>query len=411
MSKVFSENIQEIKTAKNKMLPYIFAILSAILMLSNSALIQNEIASLFLRICRYIAYIVFCLNIIFDTFVDGKKPTILAIIFFVVSFLVFIISKNKVLLILFVVLYSLSNFSDLDEIAKKSFWTMVVTFFAIILLTALKVIPNWIYGENSVRVRYSLGFVYPTITLTFFMFVILLRSYVKKLKLSYIEIILYLLISGILFYYTDSRTGFILILFILIANLINIFFVKNKDRKINNVVKWILILLPIFAIIIYGLLTYFYYLDFGFAIKVNDWLSGRLHLTVKAFNEFPITLFGYPLKLNGWGGYSYIIPVVENYDYNYLDNDFCSILFTDGIIALALVVFVYSLMSYKAIKEKNIAFLFCYVIILINASIEPNLLNYGINIFVLYFSSYLSKIQFCFLKSKIEEKKSMEKVE
>lgn len=95
--------------------------------------------------------------------------------------------------------------------------------------------------------------------------------------------------------------------------------------------------------------------------------------------------------MNGWGGYGYTVPVVDNYDYNYIDNGFMQIFFRFGICTLIAILLIYTLIMNKAVKEKNYSFIAVMVVILINCMIEPNLIYYTRNIFILYSSSFLYK--------------------
>ena len=263
---------------------------------------------------------------------------------FILSFFTIFITGNAFILLLLVLSMGLKNIS-VKKIIKAWLIPTIMVFLCLISLAILEKIPNWTYERNEFKLRYALGYSYPTPTSSFFMFITLAYVYLKKTKISYFELVLIAIAATLLYSLTDSKTGWILTMLVVVCALL-FKLLKNKVDITKFLSKksvlTILCCIPLACMLISLLLTYLYAQNIPFAVSLDKALSGRLYLQLQAFNNYSQTLFGQYIKWQGWGGYGYVVST-EGFFYNYIDNAWVLMLFDYGIINTILHVFLFSI--------------------------------------------------------------------
>ena len=354
-----------------------------------------------LEILRYILFGIFCIDFIIDLIKKKRRLNFLIIISLVISICSIIAVKNIDILLLVMVLVEMGKFK-FDDVIKVVYYFVLILYFIIVLGSVLGFIPNLIYNRDEETYRYSLGFIYPTITSTLFMFILLMKYYLKKFDVSVENLLCDTILIGIIYYLTKSRTGFVLSLIIIIfAVLLKISYLKkiNINKIIQNkYVKGFLISIPILIFVGWFILVVMYANGPNFAETINNFLSGRLYYTLEAFKKYKVLPFGLNINMSGWGGYGYYVEV-ENFEYFFLDNSYSLILFTKGSVILLAAILLFTYVIYKAIKDKNYIILFILFIVLLNSIVEPYLIEVSINVFLIYTSSvFYKKSKYYFIK-------------
>lgn len=341
----------------------------------------NNIFSIISKIIRYGCYLIFLINIFLD-WKSGEKITWPMLIAGVISILTFIFSKNTAIILLLIVLFALRKI-EMKKLIKIAYYTNLIMFIVVILSSVIGIIPNWIFERDDTHIRLALGYHWATIPLTLFFFIVLMSFYLKRENVTIIEIYLNLVSSVVLFKLTDSRTGFILILLVILSTvLIKIlkkFDINIKKYKDSKIVKYIICALPIIIIAFIFLILIFD--DNQLTSRINDLLSGRIYFAKQALQNYEITPFGKKIEWYGWGGYGYIEQ--ENFSYNFVDISYIKILLDYGVITLILLVASYILSINEWIKRKDYYSVYALLIILLWACIEPNIINISMNIFIL----------------------------
>lgn len=335
-----------------------------------------------LKVFRYCIYTLFIIDFIIDFIKKERKLNLVLTLTFIPAFFTVLFAGNYDILFLWILMCVFSKF-EFKQALKFAFYGMIISFITVILLCVFKLIPDWTYLRHDGKVRHSLGFNYPTPLSTIFMFIILIYSYINNFKFPIWKILIEMLATCLIFYYSDSRTGFLLTMIIIVVTLfLNLPFKKlNLDKGMQNkAVKSILMLLPVISCVVFLLCVYFYSKEISFFNKLNDLLSGRLYYSWQGFEEHNVTLFGEKIKWFGWGGFGY--KEVENFKYNYIDNSYLNIMFNYGIVNLLLSIIAYVYMIKKSIDKKDYYLIFVIMICLINAMIEPYLIYYNFNLFI-----------------------------
>ena len=237
--------------------------------------------------------------------------------------------------------------------------------------------------------------------------------YIKKSNSNYIELLTLETINVFLYSYTDGRLSFILITAILIIMAISklkIFKMIFKTKVSQQILKVAVYILPVFLCLLTFTLAYMYSNQNVVAEELDTMLSGRLKYTSKAFDNYPVTLFGKDIKWNGWGGYGYVEDNnFKKMEYNYVDISYARVLFDYGIIAEILILYAYTKILSTNYKQKNYWMCIILFFVLIWAFVEPYIVYMGKNIFVLAFGTIINSgkkikvLDYKYLKGRIKK--------
>ena len=346
------------------------------------------------KILRYICYTYFAIKIFID-WKNGKSITWMMLISVIFSLIICLCSRKMYLLLLLLMLIALKDY-DLNKLINISYYVNLFMLTTIILSSIMGILPDWTYLRDNQQLRYSLGYQYPTIPATYFFLIVTMRFYIKKQYIPIIEIFIYMILAFTLYKFTDSKTGFILTLLVIasmfIVKFLNRFkkkMVENKYFKLTKIkIRYICYAMPLMILILIVLLIVLFNFKNTIAIKINDLLSGRLYYANEALKNYDITLFGEDIDWHGWGGYGYI--KIEDFSYNFVDIAFMKMLFDYGLITLVSFIVLYTFSIVKYIKEKDYFLTYILILLLIWSLIEPNILDIGMNTFIISFSFFLN---------------------
>ena len=174
-------------------------------------------------------------------------------------------------------------------------------------------------------------------------------------------------------------------------------------------------IIPTLAITFILAMSYLYNINDSFAISMNKMLSNRLQLTCTAFQDYDVTLFGQDTQWNGWGGFGYSENIdTQNYVYNYLDNSYARLILDYGVIFTILVIMGYTIILIQNYKKKDYWMIFIIFIILVLSELEPHLIDFNKNIFVICFIPLLEykpieKLAYSNITKNLHIKKGKEK--
>lgn len=372
--------IGEIKIYLNNIFIFSFLIYLMNLQLSISTYnISNNFENV-LQLIRYLYYGVASIKFLKSGLKYYKNIKI--DLFILISVIVSYCAKDLSPIILVVTLVNCIDLNK-EKILKFTFWSNFITFIFIITSDLIGIIPDWTFPRNDI-VRHSLGYQYCTFASTISFFILLNRFYCKKGKIKIYELVFWVIISLLLYRYTDSRTGMFLNIFIITISLfsrmrlnLNI---KLKDK--NKIIFLLAIIILLFAFFGSLILAVKYNKENDFYVKLNDILSDRIRITHNVLNKTRITLFGQKMIWQGWGGFGYTVK--EVFEYNFVDNSYMKNLLSYGIIYTLYLGYLYIKQIYKMIKENNYIFIFCILIVICWASIEPSLLSISKNVFLIY---------------------------
>lgn len=385
--------LNKIKEYAKNYIYIVFCIYVVTILLQNTSLYRVEsIVENIVKLVRYCCYLFFLIKIFIDWKKGLNKITLTIIGMAILSIVIYFFSRNKKLLILTVLLCSLRN-TDTDKLLKIGLKTYIVTYFLIVIGTLLNLIPDWIYPKGDDILRHSLGFYYPTITVAFYVMMILMYVYLRKDKISVYEIIIWQTVNVFLYKYTDGRTSFILVTIVLafvLLRKIRLFNLLFKNNICKLVIKTCCYILPTLSLVFILVMVCLYGMNNEFSYELDEILSNRIEFSYRAFEEHEITLFGQDIDWKGWGGVGFDDSIdLKGYTYNFVDNSFVRIILDCGVIFTIFVIIGYTILLKKSYDGKEYWKIFVIFIILCIAEMEPCLADFNSNIFLIWFIPFL----------------------
>lgn len=297
-------------------------------------------------------------------------------------------------LILFTIAFIDIDFKKLITVFTA---TVGLSLFIIILSSTSDILNNLIYTNADGINRISFGINYPTDFASYILFLCLAWGFIRKDKITYIEIALMSGLAYGIYHFCVARTSTLCLIIFSLA--LVIYKLTHNHIKAESVVhkgmekaSSILTLLPLLCSALSIGLSYVWNVNNPLLVKLNSLMSSRLYLGHTLFESYPIKLWGQNIKMKGNGGYT--LPWL-NYDapgasgYNFIDSSYLSILFRYGLFVFICVLLLFTLTAFKARKHHDYITLTIIAIISIHCIMEHHMLDFNYNPFMfLFISSY-----------------------
>lgn len=308
-----------------------------------------------------------------------KKNDFIALIFIVLIGLVdYIVGGTTTILFTALALCCLKD-TKLKSIIKIMFWTRLLTFIMMILLSSFGIIENNIIEQyrfgSGVISRYTFGYSHPNFTHSAFAIIVFLGGYLYGSKMKLPHYFLVFLANYIIYYFTISRTGYYLVFFYLI-----LLFFHNKVRWTKKIEPFILKYL---FFVVFGLSVFcaYSYGKIDFVNHLDNALTGRIRYLNLLVTNYNPPLFGSTI-----------------YEGKILfDNGYFSLLYEGGILAAIYFVFYMFKSNKYLIKNKMSDEILLVIIFMIYCTFEsyyPSILmNPSLLMFCYSIFNYNNKLQ------------------
>ena len=352
----------------------IFFILTILIMKTN---IQSDIKNIF-KVLRYIVLIPIIFKIILLDIKAYSYKEIVAMSFLLIIFaLCFFFTGTKTLFQYFILIIGCRNI-EFRKITKYLLIFEVITIATIIILSLIKVIPNYNYVRKINNAsRYALGFSFPSHPAIFVYSLTCVYLFYRDKQVKIFEYIILFLINLILFFVTNTK--FELVCSILMI-LFSIVYKYYSNDWINKLIKYFSKYIMIFLTVISISIAFTYNGNNTVYSSINKLLSNRLQLMTTAVKEYGLPAFG---KEIDWIDRNEIVNGDKKGEKeNVVDNGYIYIILNYGWVFLIILEFGY----YKLIdiEEDNNKFI-KYIIIVtgIHTFINPQLMQLVYNQFML----------------------------
>lgn len=352
-----------------------------------------------------ILFIEFLLTSTFDIYVSGKYTNwILDILILPLLFKIFVLDKYRWYQLLYIAIalgiavlswkHASSNvvFILLTLVLSAkgvNFKKVIYSYFCItcammimvMLYSSLHIIRDLIYYRHSIP-RYSFGIVYPTDFAAHIFSLILAYCYLIFDKLDLKRYVIIALIAVGVNYFNNARLSTIMILLI-----IPIMWIAQKAK--NNV-RWAQIFAgnywiftPILAFLtIYT--SYFFTWNNHILIKIDNLLSGRIHLSNFGFYKYGFSLFGQKIIEHGWGSQSGLKLMSRNAtNYFYIDSSYVRLAIIYGILVGLIILSILLCVSIRSIYSGRYVLAAIVLLLSISSMIDQHMLEVAYNPFVI----------------------------
>lgn len=246
----------------------------------------------------------------------------------------------------------------------------------VVTSSLLGIIENYKYVQGGTRVRYALGFVYCSYASHYLLLFFMLYFVVRK-RIRWFEIALLLVLNGIGYMATDTKTDIISLVLMLAGTVILRLLYHRK-----KVLRWVSYGTIAVPFLFWGI-SMWAGKAFNMAVpvwqKANQFLNGRLQLSSDALQTYPIHLFGQKIQWVG-GSAKMKDPSLV---YNYVDNNYLSVTLQLGVVFAFCMCLVYGRAMYISIQKNQLALatgLFVFVVI---GLVNPEMRNLLYNTFLL----------------------------
>ncbi len=289
-------------------------------------------------------------------------------IFFIVAAFCFLISDAKSFLaysLIFIASYKING----KKIISISLILSVV-FFVFILLSILVELNENLLFYYGTQIKNGLGFNYCTTPPILLLFIFLQYVYLRKERMKIWEYAIFEATNIVFFILCHAQFAF----YVMSAAVI--FFViqtsVKKHWKILSKLKWLWVVAPFIICIFSILLHALYQTESEFWIALDNLLHTRLQLGRAGINNYGIKAFGNNIV---WVGYAN----AADGTYNFVDCSYLQILLRSGILALILIMAVYTYIVWRGIKKNDYYLVFVTLICLVFCITEPTLLDMATN--------------------------------
>ncbi|ABJ67661.1 polysaccharide polymerase [Pediococcus pentosaceus] len=242
-----------------------------------------------------------------------------------------------------------------------------------IILSKLGIIANSV-SYRYTHVRDALGFGWSTWPVHGFLYIVSFYTILRNKKITLFEVVGLELINILLYFYTNTRSPFILItvylVFLVLIKLISINIVKNVFFKF-----FYLLSAPIVTFSMYWLSANYpkYY-------NLDDLLSGRISLGYSAISQFGIHLFGKKILFNSSRD-------VIGFNYLFVDSSFLQYLLRFGMISLIVFLVITVLFQKRLLKTGNTILIMSFLLVLLNGVLDPEYIEPFYNTFLIMFAT------------------------
>ncbi|MCW6652435.1 hypothetical protein NHG24_01530 [Aerococcaceae bacterium NML210727] len=292
----------------------------------------------------------------------------------VFSFVQGIINRNTVLFDI-VLLVILSEGIQLKTILKRYVFIVGTMTCVIITLSLSGVIENYAFNSEDARgIRYAFGYIYATDFATLFLMLQIAVSLVFKFGKSVYFMALSIAVGGLIYFYTDARTGFALTVLYAVMR-----WALPRLAIAPRSIKGLPLIMPLAAGTTF-LMSMCYVPGNFWWDNLNKLLSGRIALGQRALQEVGISVWGQAVTMrgNGWNG-GEVLPTDLDY---FIDSSYLQLGILYGIVALMAVVIAHYIYVKYAVKKDKLMLILALLFISVSAMVEHHLLEVVYNPFI-----------------------------
>lgn len=265
---------------------------------------------------------------------------------------------------------------------KKLFSTALVIHLLIMAVTVvssqLELIPDLLFERDGNYIRHSLGYIYPSVFISYVFFTLVLFFWVGRNKLSIKQALILLVIDDLLFVITDSRMGFIVIALLVIVNCVGVR--RNTGGSIKAAFRYEKVL--DYTPLILSAITVFFccILNTPAGQQINRLLTYRISYITEAVAKYGIHPLGANIEWIGYGGNTDTASFVGIY--NFVDNSYASVVLNYGIVGIAASLIYLCYTSRKIRRMGSKRMYNSWIIVLLFCFIEPRLYEIHANLFL-----------------------------
>ena len=278
--------------------------------------------------------------------------------------------------------------TDLDSIVKLDL-TIRIPFTAFLYALCKKgFLTNVVAVRNYSRKRFAWGYGHPNTTGSVYFLIALYLMYVRRKKLSFIDLAIQTMIAGWIYRVPNSQTSFAGTVLVMLYTASSIVYKALLKYKVINKLKKIKKMIIGAPVIIFSLmfaLSAIYTPSSRVLQIINRLLTSRLEQGKKILAYYQPTLFGNNVVRLSWMD---ALEAGVNTAVVGSDILFLYVYTSFGIVSLAMFIFIL-VKNFKYSMKSSFCLTYCMGIILILSCVENQYVNIGSNVFLICFAFYI----------------------
>ena len=251
-----------------------------------------------------------------------------------------------------------------------------------ILLALAGGVTNLVYMKDG-YLRSSMGICFPTDFATIVLFLLLTLWVCWEELPDELAILLPVFSTWVAWYLARSYTSTLCSLVFLAAVLYRIFERRVIEQK--NCMLWlkkavsvlVVVMFPALMLLMFVLMTG-YARGASFAYVANNLMSSRVRLSLDAYRENGVSLFGHAFRQAGGGGSTY-----ATLNYEFVDSSYPRILLFYGVVILLLVCVLWVFLTVRAVRADRRSLAFVLAIIAFHSLSEHHFIEPYYNVFLI----------------------------
>jgi len=268
---------------------------------------------------------------------------------------------------------------NFNKLIRISLATTIVCVGLIVASSFLGIVNDYTIYQGS-RARRFLGFHYTTFLSHFFLSIVLMYMFLRRIECTYLEYAILIIIDCIIYIETDSRNSFMLALAVILICVI--LKIKHKETIKSPIIATLvtcsyLLFFAVSFIFVYGV-----DLNTPFGQIVDQIASGRLTLAHRCLDLYGVSLFGVdtPWNAGQWiDGYYYILGTHLS-----VDNAFFNIIIDNGVVVFVIIMVLLTLTCYLAAKSNDAYLMIVFLVYAFHCVMDPQIFRLEYCTFLLF---------------------------
>lgn len=272
-------------------------------------------------------------------------------------------------------LFMLCGIKLKSDLMMQMFFRVTTFLVAVTALFSIVGIFHMDIAINEGRVpRYYFGFTFTTYVANYFFHLLFVYFYLRQ-KIEFKDTVIIMILNYLIYKYTDTRAVFYGVILMVAVLWLSQWKPKLFSLKLFGI--GCTLFMPFMA----GLMLWLcvsYTLRNRTLANLNEALSGRLELGHRAIQKYGYPLFGTDVQwVTGRAGFE------RTKEYFYVDSSYINGMVTLGVVIMVIMILGFSLMSWKAYKNKNTFLCIILLFLAIHGFTDPQLISLKYNPFLL----------------------------
>ena len=282
----------------------------------------------------HVAFLLFCIKILFTKYKVKEWLTLISLTF--IACISYLTCEDEYVLRVIAFLFAAKGI-ELGRIFRVILVSLLISTLVIAVLSLFNISGSLMetrhFGRGEVETRYMFGFNHANNVHDILWFMFSLIIMIKKEKLKNLEIILFGIANVVLYMFTRSRTGFLVVMVMIIL----LVFIRNIRASVTRWCLLVASLITLLSVVFLTIHSSIYNIDNSYIMnKLDPLLNGRLqmvteHANIKDWTWFP-----------------------EARSSEYVDNGFSTVIYCYGIvIGLLLLILILILIHKQFVSRDN----------------------------------------------------------